>query len=198
MRRDDFDAIHMVKAVKGLPLHENAYSLVVIGRRKVRIREENKDRALEWFGCWAAEIVDQFGDQNKVIVPIPGSAVTREHDPCFRTALMAEATRAKCTTPVQVSTALRWKNAMPSTRQGGTRDSSRLLKNLSLLKDQLPDGDVVLMDDVLTTGGHIRAAAWKIESARQEILGAVCCGKSSPSQLDFPFNLEAEALDISR
>ena len=42
MRGDDYDATHLVKAVKGLELHPRAYTPVKIRGKNVRITEGNK------------------------------------------------------------------------------------------------------------------------------------------------------------
>jgi hypothetical protein len=58
MRPKDHDATHLVKAMKGRTLSSSQYSDVQIGGRWTRIRENNKDAALEWFGEWAAAYID--------------------------------------------------------------------------------------------------------------------------------------------
>ena len=198
MRRKDFDATLLVKATKGLALGEKEYAAVTIGEKKVNIRETNKDIAIEWFAEWAAPLVDALGDQPKIIVPIPGSAVTILHPPDFRTALMAEAISVKCDPPVAFSTSLRWRKAQQSTRNGGPRDASLLYNNFTISARQLPDGDIVLIDDVFTLGGHLKAARWRFEDIGRTVLGALCCGKSTWEQLADPFNVQEEALDVAR
>jgi orotate phosphoribosyltransferase len=55
-----------------------------------------------------------------------------------------------------------------------------------------------LLDDVFTGGGHLRAAAWTIEDQGRKVEHAICCGRSLESQLDDPFMVEPESIDISR
>ena len=198
MRYEDYDATHLVKATKGLPLHPSAYTSIRIGGKRVKIREANKDEALEWFAEWAAPLVDAFGNQSKVIVPIPGSAVTRRHSAPFRTAMMADATSAKCITPVTSSTVLRWNKAKASVRNGGTRNAALLHMNLAVSQSRLPAGDIVLLDDVFTTGGHVKAAAWCFEDLGRTVLGAICCGRTTWQQLADPFAVGVETLDFTR
>jgi hypothetical protein len=69
MRQQDYDATHLVKAIKGRELSPNSYSNVFIGGRGVAIRDSNKDRALEWLAEWAAPIVDAHGPDPKVLIP---------------------------------------------------------------------------------------------------------------------------------
>ena len=99
MRSSDYDATHLVKAVKGLPLNENSWTNVEIGGKLIKITEENKDEAIEWFAEWAAPLVDALSSVNKIIIPIPGSSITQQRPDAFRTALIANAISRKCTTP---------------------------------------------------------------------------------------------------
>jgi len=89
MRRVDYDATHMVKAVKGLPLNPNAYTIASIGPRRVKIVDANKDAAIDWFAEWAAQKVNALGPGRKIIVPVPSSKTTVKSDANFRTALIA-------------------------------------------------------------------------------------------------------------
>src|ERR1700730_5371612 len=90
MRAVDYDATHLVKAVKGLDLNPNAYSYVTIGGQRVRIIEGNKDRARDWFAEWAAKHVQDFGKHPKVILPVPSSKSTPAKPATFRTAVIAQ------------------------------------------------------------------------------------------------------------
>ena len=197
MRQTDYDATHLVKAVKGLPLNENQWAVVQIGKKKVTIRENNKDAAIEWFAEWAALLVDALGSRGKVMVPIPGSSVTKTYSNEFRTEMIANAIAEKCETPVTVYAGLRWKKPQKSTRDGGTRDPMLLYDKMVMLKG-LPTDAIILIDDVYTTGGHLKAAAWCFEDRERSVLGAICCGRTIQQQLENPFEVKKESLDIQR
>ena len=190
MRREDFAATAIVKAVKGIPL-ENTYGDIPIAGRIVRIEDDNRDDALDWFAKWARAHVDRFGNQNKILVPIPGSQVTESHDPDFRTSEIAESIRQRCGTKVEVSTCLRFKKPMLSSRSGGTRNHREIYTNMVII-EEIPNGDIVLVDDVYTSGGHARAAAQMFLDEGRTVLGVVCCGKTCQEQLDNPFEIEEE------
>jgi predicted amidophosphoribosyltransferase len=93
---------------------------------------------------------------------------------------------------------LRFSAERPNSREeGGSRSSAALYPSLEL-SAKLPAGQLILVDDVLTGGGHLRAAAWKLEDAGGKVDQAFCCGRSLETKLDDPFIVLPEALDISR
>ena len=197
MRQTDYDATHLVKAVKGVSLNKNQWAVVQIGKKKVTITDKNKDVAIQWFAEWAALLVDALGSREKVIVPIPGSSVTKTFSNKFRTEVIANAIAEKCETPVRVYAGLRWKRPQESTRDGGTRDPMLLYDRMVVLKG-LPTDDIILIDDVYTTGGHLKAAAWCFEDRERRVLGAICCGRTIQQQLVDPFKVKKESLDLQR
>lgn len=197
MRARDYNATHLVKAVKGLDLNPKAYTWVKIAGRRVKITETNKDEAIRWFAAWAARRIDVLGDADKVLVPVPGSSVVRTSPDDFRTALIARAIAARSKTPTVVAAVLRWKTPMTPSRDGGPRDPRILYPNI-VLKGALPDGTLVLVDDVYTSGGHLIASAWRLVDQGRTVDFAVCCGRSLHYQLDNPFSVAEESLDLTR
>jgi len=197
MRGGDYDATHMVKATKGLQLHPNAYTRVQINGAWVRIKEANKDRAIEWFAEWAAPIIDGLARGQKVLIPVPSSGVVRDSAPDYRPKILADAIAARVQGQVAVAPALRWRRPMVPSRQGGPRDPHALYPEL-IVVEPIPPGLCVLVDDVATTGGHFIACAWKLEDNNRRVLAAVCCGRTTHRQLEDPFSVPEEILDTSR
>ena len=196
MRKEDWDATHLVKAVKGLELNPSAYSMVEIDNRSVTIRDANKDRAIEWFAQWAAKRVAALGTQDqKVLVPIPPSSVTVESPSTFRTSVIASEIAKRCTTYTTVAPLIRWRRPMANTRDGGTRNPERIYKNCVVVSD-IPPGDCVIIDDVFTTGGHLKAVVWRLDELDLPVVGAICCGRTCQEQLDNPFDVPVEAIQV--
>ena len=103
---------------------------VQVGGRWLSIREANKDTALEWFAEWAAPIVDEAADGQKVLIPIPSSKTTPSSPDTFRTAQIANAVVRKCQTPAVMTPVLRWKKPIPSaSEEGGSRDPNVPISN---------------------------------------------------------------------
>lgn len=197
MRGVDYDATHMVKAVKGLPLNGNSYSDVQIDGKTVRIVEANKDRAIEWHANWAAKKVADLGDGRKILIPIPSSKTTLASPEDFRTMLIANAIAARVPNSFALST-LRFKESRPSSREeGGSRDPEVLHQNLAFLK-AIPIGKIVLIDDVMTSGGHFIACAWKLADRFKTVDLALACGRSMDARLENPWKVPPESVDIEK
>jgi len=196
MRQRDWHATHLVKAVKGDPMHPSAYVPVWIDNRRIRITHSNRDKAIDWFAQWAAPRVTALGDhRNKILIPIPSSSSTEGSNPTFRTALIAEEIARRCGNHVIAFPFLRWLRAKLSARNGGTRDPYRLYENAAIAGD-IPAGDCIVIDDVYTTGAHLKAAAWTLGDAMRSPVGAICCGRTTQVQLVDPFDVPQELIRL--
>ncbi len=197
MRGIDYDATHLVKAVKGLPLNANSYTNVTIDGRRTRIVEANKDVAMDWFAEWVAQRINAMGPYRKIIVPVPSSKTTPQSAPDFRTALIARRAAARCVNTLPFPS-LRFASERANSREeGGTRSAPTLYEALQLVA-KIPAGRLILLDDVLTGGGHLKAAVWEIEDAGGNVAEAFCCGRSLEVQLDNPFDVPSETIDTRR
>ncbi len=76
--------------------------------------------------------------------------------------------------------------------------NKRVLYDELMMNGNLPDGDVILIDDLITGGGHLVAAAWRVEDQGRRVLLAVCCGRAMHHQTIDPFQIPEENLDLAR
>lgn len=197
MRKEDYDATHLVKAVKGRELDGRAYTRVTIGGQSVKITEANKHRAIDWFAEWAALKVDALGLAVPILLPIPSSKTVAASPRGFRTDLIAQAIAAKCQRTPQVVPILRWDQQMTPSSEGGPRDPVTLHEHYIFVAAP-PAGQYVLIDDVYTGGGHLIAAAWSLQDHQQGTDVAICCGRTCHDQLNDPFTVDEEILDLRR
>lgn len=197
MRSSDYNSTHMVKAVKGLSLNASAYTDVTIDGKAVRIVEANKDRAIEWHATWAASKIAELGAGRKILVPVPSSKTVAASPETFRTMQIANAIAERVPNSLVLST-LRFIEAKPSSREdGGSRDPKILYPNLTLIK-AIPLGKIILVDDVMTSGGHFIAAAWKLADRLKLADLALACGRSMDNRLDDPWSVPPEEIDVVR
>jgi hypothetical protein len=195
MRGIDYDSTSLVKAVKGLELG-NGYTDVQIDGKRCRINNSNKDDAIAWFAGWAAARIIALGTQPKVLIPVPSSKTIVNSPEDFRTMKIAQAIAARVPKANALST-LRFIEARPSSREGGSRDPAVLYPNLTITKG-LPPGQIVLIDDLMTSGGHFIAASWALDDRGRVPKLALAFGRSLDSQIDNPFLVAPEDIDISR
>lgn len=196
MRQQDYSATHLVKAVKGSELNPKAYAYATIGGRRTKITNTNKDQAINWFAEWASPQIDALGAGPKVLVPVPSSMTVVGAMDEFRTALIARVMASYCANAT-VAPVLRWTEEMVPSYAGGPRNKWILYPKLALT-GPVPQGTLVLIDDVQTTGGHLIASAWRLEDQNRSVPLAVCCGRTFHEQQDDPFTMADENLDLSR
>lgn len=190
---DDHNALKFVKAVKGKTFGGYA-DVPVLGRSK-RLNMSNSEDAVEWFGeLAAAEIENVKLPGPLILVPVPNSSCTEKNGKEPRTALLAKAIAGKLKN-AKVWDGLRWTKEMTPTHKGGTRDPQKLYDNLVVIGTP-PKGTVVLVDDVYTKGGHMRAAVARLSDKKAPCSLAVCAGRTVLEAEKKPFAVQKIELEI--
>lgn len=168
------EACKFIKAIKGKKPVVGYAWIPVRGQQK-KLEQPNRDRAIAWFGQMAADWLAANVTPPYSLVPVPNSsATTTRHRP--RTALLAQAVSAATGQPAL--DVLRWHQDLgAASEHQGTRDPETIFGNIREIAP-VPRGRVVLVDDVLTTGGHVRAVAAFLRQKGAVVRRAICAGRT--------------------
>ncbi len=195
MRGADYNATLLVHAVKGKSISQKQFASVKIAGSSVMITDANKDRAMDWFGEWAAQVVRSLGWSPKVLVPIPNTSALVGSAAVPRTTLIAQAIRRAMGGAATVSDVLRWNRVRSRSTDLASRRPELLYPDLQLV-GKVAQGTVVLVDDVFTSGGHAIAAAWRLQDLSCFPSALVACGRTEHAQLDNPFAVAVQELAV--
>jgi hypothetical protein len=199
-RRADYNAHDFIFAVKDRVL--NGYAWVPCRGVSRHINNANRDLALELFAKMAADVtIDPLPVEAPILIPVPNGAATLA-GPAPRTLAQAQALAAVLGGGAQAVDLFRWAHVMPSaSRQGGTRDPAELYAALRVRQEAkallADDRWHVLVDDVLTSGGHLQACAAALEDLGHPAVVAIVAGNSDGEQVADPFGVRvAEVADF--
>lgn len=129
--------------------------------------------------------------------PVSNSSTTISSTTPPRTARLADAIAKKIGAGVSVHDVLRWNvNLGPARSGGGPRDPQILYDNIVSLRSSISWGPtVVLVDDVLTAGGHLKACAAFLRTYGATVDLAVCAGRTVYAPPAHPFEVVEEDLN---
>jgi hypothetical protein len=158
--------LRFVRAIKKQPLAakpggpDSGYLLVNGTEPKRLLRPKNANEAFDWYAEMATKwIRTELGTMRVVLVPIPNSDCT-QLVAASRTRALADAIIEHVSAPI-VADVLRWRHVMVPAHRGGPRTPELLYPELRLKPPNWTPTvrPHVLIDDVSTSGGHIRACA---------------------------------------
>jgi hypothetical protein len=194
-RARDHDAHDFVKAVKGQPI--NGFAQIPCRGEAHRIDDSNRDLALELFGRMVADAAREHGLSTPgVVVPVPNS---RCHVGCPwrpRTLEQAQVLALELERGVTVLDAFRWSESLLSASAGGgQREPQHLFDRLRIVQE-FPAGGLpcILVDDVLTSGGHLQACAAALRARGHSVELALVAGRALRTQMAEPFAVRVEVL----
>lgn len=174
----DWAACFFIKALKNKPLKGYAH-ITLPGNRIEKIDNATADQAPQWFAAIAADRIRWSTIGPTALVPIPDSSCSTASTTAPRTVSMARCLASLLTSQCVMSDVLRWIQAMPASHQsGGTRDPHMLLDFLRCTAPIDSARKVVLIDDVLSSGAHLRAATALVTKLGTQVAGAICAGRA--------------------
>jgi len=181
-RPEDFDSYKFVQALKGKPL--NMHAFIPVRGRKERLSNDNADDAIKWFAMMSC---DYLGEKDQagpfLVIPVPNSKCAKDSTVRPRTRKLAKAVCDLLDDGSVIVDCLRWKENLGSAaEEGGPREAEILFENLVLLRGALDEADedwpVLLIDDVTTSGGHLRACSAKLKVRGLNVALAICGAKT--------------------
>jgi hypothetical protein len=179
------DAAYFIRSVK---TRGKAEPYLTRLSRRCTLDTRTHQEVLDWFGRLATWIIEvDFSLPHIVLVPLPNSDCSLENRNVPRTRRLADAIASKLATAT-VFDGLRWIREKRPSHRGGGRDPRTLFRNLALV--HVPScAEVGLVDDVITTGAHLQAAAAKLSSVGVKCDRAICLARTEPSCLH-PFAIK--------
>jgi hypothetical protein len=194
-RARDHDAHDFVMAMKAKPI--NGFAQVPCRGELHRIDDGNRDLALRLFARMVADVAAKHGLAFPcALVPVPNSRCQLESRIPPRTLEQAQALAAELGTGASVVDALRWAEPLASASvASGMRDAQRLFDKLRVI-GTFPEGLLryVLVDDVLTSGGHLQACAAMLSAHGHPVELALVAGRADRAQVAEPFTMRVDVL----
>lgn len=179
-RAEDYAASKLIKAVKGENI--NGYAWIPAGNTTRRLDNGNASEAIGWCADRMANTLQALlGNGSITLVPIPCSNSLKGSPikgPPWHLARALANRLGKSTGLVNL---LQWTSYLGSARSGqGVRDPAVLEQHLSIdgPVPQSGGSEVVLVDDVYTSGGHIRACVRRLRAAGAKVDVALAAGRT--------------------
>jgi len=194
---DEWKAYAFVRCLKGERFRPED---IVFDGRTFTIKPNDCASAVALFVAMAGQYLRPrlSSERRYLIAPVPSSKTTLVSVPAVRTTLdLAEGLAGELLFDGDVEThdLLRWDAEKTSTRSGGTRDAKLLAERLRLIGDVDPDARYILVDDVWTSGGHLRAAASVIKAAGGRVAIGVAAAHAVHESLIPSFQAREFTLD---
>jgi hypothetical protein len=192
-RSVDWQAIKMVKVLKGDPI--NGYFELSVDGVRHRFDKNNVDKFLDMVpSVMAAAILPRF-EGNATLVPIPNSHVLRPDEPNFPTLKLATEIANASGGRLQAAAALVFAKAQEKARKGGPRGAAHLEQAYRIIGNV--QGPIILVDDVWTLGGHLKAACRKLASPGRSIILAATVAHTTHQHVDAPISVQEHTIDLT-
>jgi hypothetical protein len=190
----DWPAIKMVKALKGDPI-KGYFELLVDGVAR-RFDSNNISQFLDIVPSVMAAAILPRVEGTATLVPIPNSHVLKADETNFPTLKLAMGMAAASGERLKADVALVFAELQEKARKGGPRSAIHLEQAYRIVGNV--EGPVILVDDVWTIGGHLKAACWKLASPSRSVILACTVAHTIHEHVDNPISVQEHTLDLTR
>lgn len=149
------------------------------GGRDVKIGQNNIKRARGAFGQFITSTLEaESTSPDVLLIPVPSKDAVNTYKGAYRSLQMLGEAMANRTPPGIIMDGIRWTKALPRAHEGGAHRSRANLRQFLSVRTNVKGRNVVLIDDVLSTGSSILACKDVLEAAGANVLFAITCGKT--------------------
>jgi hypothetical protein len=191
-KNSDYPPYKLIKSIKHQPFNGYANIADVTGVQR-KVRPENPEAAMIVFGKWAAQVIGGLGVQRPVLVPIPSSDHVNLGDD-FTAKRLVLAINRFSDPEHTIENCLTQREAVRASSKGGSRKYTDIRDNL-ICHSEFAGEHVVLVDDVCTSGNHLKAAADILRRSGANVSHAICAGRTVWERLPNMFQVDPENID---
>lgn len=194
-RSEDYSARNLVKGLKGLPFGGNA--TITVGKKAYVVEDTPQGRKNAMIIASHIIAAKMWGSDYRdvAVIPIPSSSHTNPSE-AFLGRRISEAIEG-LHEGFKSNPLLYFKKALPKSAGGGTRNSFVIQSNLRADPLEWVPKKAVLIDDVCTTGAHLRAAYRFLTDKGVEVKDAYVVGRTALTRPKSMFKVDVEVLDVS-
>jgi hypothetical protein len=177
-RDEDWAGLKLVKAIKGKPV--KGYAHFNIDGFRGKVDQESASQAVQWFG----ELVGRMCSGSRCDVffcPIPDSGCTIAANRPSKVLSLVQSALQRVDGP-KLWDGLRWARQVPKAAETNIRDPQFYYDALTTTTVVPSRPEIILFDDVCTSGAHLKAAAARIREQGGSCNHAVCFARTALDQ----------------
>jgi hypothetical protein len=178
-----WEAYMFCLAVKSGEFHRDFYIERAAGR--LSITRNNFNLVRPTFGAWVAKRLPTFSADSLLAVPVPSKSALAGVE-TYKSLEMTQQALKGTAYESCVLDGLYWTKKLQKAHEGGPRKRADILPFLDL-KSDVAGKQIVLIDDLFTTGASLLACQDRLTAAGATVLGAITCGRTVYDATEPPF-----------